>query len=193
MDAISVAQKRRRTDEQAIDDAEHRRIGADAESEREHDAEGEARLGAKAADRVAEILQGRLDEDRAARVATLLLGAVHPAECQAGTPKCFRARNSHPLVLLGLVLDVKAKLVGKLRSMASRRNSARSRYRRSLQRPFSMIVVSPLASTGTRYQSPCRRSRGDARDIDIGARPLPDPPGERQGDDAVDDRVCPDP
>src|SRR4029079_9267004 len=47
----------RRPEEQAIDDAEHRRIGTDTESERGDHSDGEARLEPKAAHRVAQILR----------------------------------------------------------------------------------------------------------------------------------------
>jgi hypothetical protein len=52
--AAGIVEILRRAEHQSIDDAEHRRVRTNAESEREDDRRGEARLGAHTAERVAD-------------------------------------------------------------------------------------------------------------------------------------------
>ncbi len=54
--AVSIGEERRRPEEQSIGNAEHCRVGADAEGQRDHDRRCEAGLPAQAADRVANVL-----------------------------------------------------------------------------------------------------------------------------------------
>ena len=56
MDAAGVRQVRRRPEEQPVHDAEHGRVGADAEAQRQHHREREARPQPEPAQRVAQIL-----------------------------------------------------------------------------------------------------------------------------------------
>jgi len=114
MDIVRRTKIRRRAEEHAIDDAEHRGIGTDAEAECEHHADREHRLGAKTAERVSKILKCCFDEDRAARVATCFRGAVDATKGQASAPKGLVARKAGLLVFLRFVLDVRAELLGKL-------------------------------------------------------------------------------
>ena len=52
-----IAEVAIRAEHQLVDDAEHRRVGADAQAEREDDRRGESRGPAETAQRIARILQ----------------------------------------------------------------------------------------------------------------------------------------
>ena len=64
MRAIGVAQHRRGAEQQTIDDGEHRRVRADAESERDDDRGREGGTRAQSTNRVAEIVPQRIEERR---------------------------------------------------------------------------------------------------------------------------------
>src|SRR5262249_15214789 len=76
IDGRRVAQKGRGPEHHPIDDAEHRGIGADSETERDHHRAGEPWPRSKGADRVTSVLDQHLDERHAARRAALLLVAL---------------------------------------------------------------------------------------------------------------------
>ena len=62
---------------QSIDDAEHRRVCADAEAECQRDGCGEAGLGAQASERVVNVVSYRVHERRDAHTAESLADFVH--------------------------------------------------------------------------------------------------------------------
>ena len=111
MHRARIAQKRRRTEQQPVDDVEHRGIRTDAETEREHDADREARLRAKPAHRIADVGERGLDQRGAARVTALVLRAFDAAECQPREANGLVARDAVRLVSLGVALDVGAQLL----------------------------------------------------------------------------------
>src|SRR6185369_16526419 len=71
---------RQPSEQHRVDDAEQRRVGADAERERDDGDGGEARRLAHHAQAVAHVLRELLDEADAARVARLLLELLDAAE-----------------------------------------------------------------------------------------------------------------
>ena len=56
MHRCRIAKVRERSEHQSVDDVEHRRVGADAESERDDDRGGERGRPAKAAERIPNVL-----------------------------------------------------------------------------------------------------------------------------------------
>ena len=105
---------RRRAKQQTVDDAEHRRVRADAESERENDRDGEPRLCLEPARGVAKVLRENVDQREAARVARVVLDAIESAEAEPRAPFGLVARNAGRDVLLDFALDVKAQLIVQL-------------------------------------------------------------------------------
>ena len=79
--AVRVGQ---RLEQHAVDDAEDRRVGADAERHRHDDDEGEAGVAAKGADPVAHVLRDRFDDARQPRVPDVVLDPVDDAEDAQG-------------------------------------------------------------------------------------------------------------
>ena len=106
-----VAHERRRSKEQLVDDPEHRRVRADPESKRHHHAKRECWTRSQPSKRIADVLQGRLDHDRTARVAAVVLDAVDSAEREPRPAHRLLARHTLSREFLGLVLDVEAQLV----------------------------------------------------------------------------------
>ncbi len=80
---VLAGQPRRGSEQQPVDDTEHRSVGSDAESQREHDSGGERLTRSQAAKRISQILQSRLDSDHSTRVASLFLDAIHSTERDA--------------------------------------------------------------------------------------------------------------
>ena len=117
--AVGRIQVRRRPEEQAIDDAEHRRVGADAESEGGDDADREAGLEAKPAQRVAQILGEAappfraplLIDARAIDFRETPACALNVAEASLGFPPGFVGIHAAVHELPHSHLEVKAQLV----------------------------------------------------------------------------------
>ena len=74
---------------QRIDHAEHSRVGADAEGQRQHRDDGEPGVALKSAPAVANILRDFFEPARAARVAADLLDLIEAAELQPGAAAGF--------------------------------------------------------------------------------------------------------
>ena len=75
-----------RFEQNSIHEAEDRRIGAQAERQSEHDDGAEARVLAKAARAIADVLKRGLQEAHSASIATALLCLIEPADLAQGLP-----------------------------------------------------------------------------------------------------------
>ena len=105
--AVLVGQ---RPQQHAVDDAEDRRVGADAERHRHDDDESEARIAAEAAQAVADVLRGDFDEPRQPVVAHVVLDAVNRAEDPLRLAPGGVGRHAFREVLLDQHVDVVAQL-----------------------------------------------------------------------------------
>src|SRR5215510_5485921 len=154
--AIWRDQEARSSEEQTVDDPEHRRIGADAESERRDDGEGKPGLETHPAQRISQILHERTPPLRA----TLLVGASTVDRCEplaraldiAEPPLCFILcfLGGHSLFheLPHRHVEVKAQLV------VNRAVDASATERESQQTPNSRRPI---------HQSACSDTLGSAR------------------------------
>ena len=70
----------KRTEDQRIDDAEHRAVRADAEREREDRRHGESRAAAERAERVADVLSRAVPPGPGRQVVHLLFDEGHVAD-----------------------------------------------------------------------------------------------------------------
>jgi hypothetical protein len=102
---------RERAQEHAVDDAENRRVGADADRQREDRHRGEAGMTAQRAQAVADVAREMLDGAGAELVPRSLAHLLYPAEPDHRLPPRFVRRHAGAAVLLGLLLDVEADLV----------------------------------------------------------------------------------
>src|SRR5262245_33026696 len=98
MDAICVGEIRGRTEQQLIDDAEHRRIRADSQPERDDDCRGKAWLEANAACCVTKVLR-QCVPPLSARLCPIDRGyppavAVDAAEATLGFTACVVGRHT---------------------------------------------------------------------------------------------------
>src|SRR5205823_3267699 len=118
-DALRRSQERRRPEEQSVDDAEHRGVRADAETEREYDRDGESRLETESAQCVPEILSARappfgptlLPDERAIDGGESLARALDVAEPPLGLLARFVARHAAGHEIPHRHLEVKTQLV----------------------------------------------------------------------------------
>ncbi len=110
MHRTRILEHRRGAEQHPVHDAEHRRVGADAESEREDYSKGECLARAQSAERVAQILEHALDKHDAARVTRVVLDALHTAEFQSGASFGLDARQPFAHQLLRLALEMEAQL-----------------------------------------------------------------------------------
>ena len=101
-------------EEHAVDEAEDGGVGADAETQREHDGGGEARAAAQAAQAVADVLHQHLEEPAAARVAASLLGLVDAAKRDDGRAPGLLRGHAAPDVGRRLEVEMQAHLVVEL-------------------------------------------------------------------------------
>src|SRR6185312_8076921 len=108
--ARRVAQIRGRTKQQAVDDGEHRRVGADAERQGEHDAGAERRFGANAARRVADVVRQAVDEGGAAAVADFFFRSFEAAERDQRVAAGVLEGDAALHVLFRFTRDVEAEL-----------------------------------------------------------------------------------
>ena len=100
--------------EEGVDQAEDRRVGADPQGERERRDEGEDGAAAQRAGRVAQILGQLFDEARTPHLPAPLLDLRDPAEgAQSGLAGLARAHAGRD-VFSGLLVDVEAQFGGEL-------------------------------------------------------------------------------
>jgi len=112
-DALDV-RERQPLEQDAIDRAEDRGVGADADAEREHRGDGERRRLAQRARRVAEVLEQRLDVRAALGVADALLHLLHaPRLDERGAPRVLGG-HARPHLLLDEQLDEPPQLAVEL-------------------------------------------------------------------------------
>ena len=114
MHGCGVTQVFGRPKQQTVNNAEHRRIRADAESECQHHPGGEAGTCAQTADRVPQILQEGFDEHGPAHVAALFLDLLQTAEGEPRSPACRGRRHAGSFIRFGFTVEVKAQLVVQL-------------------------------------------------------------------------------
>jgi len=112
-DAVGI-RVRQRAQEHAVDDAEHRRAGADAERQREDGGRGEPGPLAQDARAVPEVGPQNLDEPEPPDRAGVLLGQRDvPEAAQGGVPRLVGRQPCGDL-LLGLELELGADLLVEL-------------------------------------------------------------------------------
>src|SRR6185436_9450176 len=97
--------------EDGVDQAEDRRICADADRERQHGHRREAGMAAQRTEAVADVAREMFDEAGAKLVACALPHLLHAAESDQRLPPRLRGRHAGARVLLDLLLDMKADLV----------------------------------------------------------------------------------
>ena len=102
---------RQRAEQDAVDDAEDRRVGADPERHRQHDHDREARVAAEIAQPVAQVLGERLEQPRQPGVAHVVLDAIEGAERAHRRPPGVAGRHAGLDVLLGEHVDVESELL----------------------------------------------------------------------------------
>ena len=100
-----------RPQQDAVHDAEDGGVGADAERHRDDDHEREAAIAPEAAEAVANVLDGNLDEPRQPAVAHVVLDAGDRAEHAQGLAARLGGRHARLHVLLGQHVDVIAELL----------------------------------------------------------------------------------
>src|SRR5207245_2555627 len=98
-----------------VDQLEDRRVGPDAEGEREDGHEREARTSPKQAQGVANVAPDVVDPFRVTRVAAGVLLLFDAAQCDHGGPPCFVRRGATSDKLLDLPIDVEPQLLIELR------------------------------------------------------------------------------
>ena len=100
-----------RTEQHAVDDAEDRRCGADAETERQDRNNGEGLGPEKQAHAVTHIAKKVFEERRPVLVPRAFLEILDATEPDKRLPSRFVRGHSGAPVLLGLLIDVKADLL----------------------------------------------------------------------------------
>jgi hypothetical protein len=114
MHPCRIAQVRERPEHELVDHVEHRRVGADPETEREDDGRGEPRLTAEAPERVANVLLAMVEPGNRPPFAGLLAYASHVADAAfRGMGGVVRTSVSCPLVARE-PFGVKSELIGQL-------------------------------------------------------------------------------
>ena len=101
---------RQRPQQQTVDEAEERRVGADAERERERHDSGEGGALPEHSDRVAHVLREDVEPGQAALLAVHLAETVRPAELQEGLASRVRGGQPAPLEFVGQQLEVRRQL-----------------------------------------------------------------------------------
>ena len=101
----------KRTEQHSIDHAEYRRVCADAEGEGEDGDGGEAGGLAQHAEAEANVLQELLEPNETPHLACLFFDAGHIAKFAQRRITCFFLRRPLRLALLGLLLQMKLKLL----------------------------------------------------------------------------------
>ena len=142
---------RQRTEEQRVDQREHRAVDADAEREHGDHDEAEARLAPPHADRVPQVLRERIEERDAALLAVRLLDARDAAEIAERGPLRVRARQPASLMLVGEQIEMRAQLLVQFIVAASRGEYARQSRESQAESPPSFLHSPPgPTSTPTR-------------------------------------------
>ena len=105
---------RQRAQQHGVDDAEHHRVGADANREREHGDRREPRRAAHQTRAAAQILEGHVEPRQARAIAIAFLRLFDPAEAPEGPPACLVARHPGADVVVDVQLQVAFELVREL-------------------------------------------------------------------------------
>ena len=101
---------RQRAQQQTVDEAEERRVGADAEGERQRHDNGERGALPEHSDRVAHVLREDVEPGQAALLAVHFAETVRPAELQEGLASRVRGGEPAPLEFVGQELEVRPQL-----------------------------------------------------------------------------------
>ena len=102
---------RQRLPEHGFHQAEHRRVRADAERERQHGHGGERRRLPEQAEGVAQVGAQVVEQAKADGVAALLVARVETAELRAGPPKGLAGGHALAFEVGGALFDVELPLV----------------------------------------------------------------------------------
>ena len=136
-----------------VHQAEDRGVGANAQRQRQHGRAGEHRTAPEYAESVAAIAHEVFDPAAPAFVAALFFHLLGPAESKLGTTARFHGIDALRFPILGVLVDVVAR-VSRSRSLSSRR---RFRHRFSHDITLSSAVASLSAN---RYLVILHISRG---------------------------------
>jgi hypothetical protein len=101
-----------RSQEEPVDEREHRRAGADADAEREDDGRCERLVHREYSRTVADVLPQALDAAAAAHIVREIANVRRVSESALRVALRFRCAHAALYVLAGAHLDVKTKLVG---------------------------------------------------------------------------------
>lgn len=104
---------------EVVDDAEHRRVGADREAERDHGHGDEGGIAPQTAHRVAHVLAEGVEGRAALRIAAFFLGAPHAAELAQHASSRFVLGQPSAHVMRRGVVEMKRELLVDLRVEAA--------------------------------------------------------------------------
>jgi hypothetical protein len=105
---------RQRFEEQRVEHGEDRRVGADAQCEREHGHGGDGRRAAHHAQRMASVLAEILDRANSARVATFVGSLVHPTKGSPRRVACHGLGHAARLEFARPFIEMKADFIVEL-------------------------------------------------------------------------------